>query len=822
MPARLNKTFGTNYNDTMYQHYLTPLIGRDQEMIEVQRLLRANRLVTITGPGGSGKSRLATEIASALTKEFAHGAYFISLAAINDPTLVIPTIAQAIGSPESLDHLPFDSLKKFLSDQQILLLLDNFEQLISAAPLLTELLQHTAQLKLLITSREALRLQSEQEFPLNPLPLFDQQTLVGSSVENKNLSEFASIQLFVERAQKIQPDFQLTSANGHTIANICACVDGLPLAIELAAARIKLLTPQAMLTLLQESPLNLLTNGPRDLPERHQTLRDTIQWSYDLLTVDEQRTFRWLAVFIGGCTLEAAIKVLEYPSPIVTLDHIDSLLNKSLIRQITYGSEPHLVLLETIREFGLEQLEQTAEYEDAQLAHANYYLSLVEKTERHLTGAEQNVYLNRLERDQDNIRAALRWGVKHQDTSFIVRLVGAFWQFWFLTGRWSEGRRWLDEAISMGQEGSNPPQRAKALHAAAMLIHYQGDLARARNLCKQSIKLYKTLNDTEGLLTALLHLCRILDYQADNEPLQTHVEEALAITEMLPDVLVKAQAYVELAPLIIEKESLETAIHKLEISERIYRALDNPAGLANSIFVRGAMLFAAGNQEEGQRLIEDAENLSKGINDHRLRMMIYSRRLKINWQQGNYPLARQAFKQLVTHHQPTLRIATTLEIFADILYNQGLYIWAARVLGFADRASHNVINRPRRRLSKNLKQVLLDTRIAVRNQLGEEAFTQALQEGQALTADDLFAIPHPSPTDTLAQTSPTTYIEPLTPRETEVLQLLTQALSSAEIAEQLVISRRTVDAHLRAIYNKLGVNSRFTAVHIARKHRLIT
>src|SRR5512134_209839 len=299
----------------------TSLIGREQEIETLCQLLHRPdvRLVTITGPGGVGKTSLALQVAYDLQDAFTDGVFFVSLAAISDSTLIIPTIAHTLGAVESPNRLLLDSLKEFLHDRQALLLLDNFEQIMSAAPLLSELLSACAGLRMLATSREALRLRGEQEFPLLPLALPDQPSL-------EILMQSPSVALFVQRAQASQPDFKLTPENASAVTEICARIDGLPLAIELAAARIKLLPPQTMVARLQESPLQLLTGGARDLPARQQTLRGTIQWSYDFLNVEEQRLFRWLSIFVGGCTLEAAAKVMGQQA---TLDNLDSLVNKS-------------------------------------------------------------------------------------------------------------------------------------------------------------------------------------------------------------------------------------------------------------------------------------------------------------------------------------------------------------------------------------------------------------------------------------------------------------------------------------------------------------
>src|SRR5262245_27743164 len=402
---------------------LTSFIARQHELAELQRLLSTTRLLTITGAGGCGKTRLALEAARTVSATFGDGARFVSLSAISDATLLIPTIAQALALAESPDQLLFEILKSYLRERRLLLVLDNFEQVIGAAPLLAEILSASDTVTMLVTSREALHVRGEQEFPLAPLALFD-SSLPHDQVDVDAIAQCPSIALFVERAQATQPDFRLTADNATVVAEVCARLDGLPLALELAASRIKLLPPTAMLVRLQASSLALLTSGARDLPARQQTLRATVQWSYDLLTPQEQRTFRILSAFVGGCTLAAVSHVSDEPAAQAIVERLASLLNKSLAVQTEHDGEPRLEMLETIRAFGLELLTLQQEREVIQRAHAAFYTSLAEAAEPHLAGREQRVWLNRLACEQENLRAALRWGCDRKDGNVILRLTG--------------------------------------------------------------------------------------------------------------------------------------------------------------------------------------------------------------------------------------------------------------------------------------------------------------------------------------------------------------------------------------------------------------
>src|SRR6266702_1453535 len=478
----------------------TSFIGREQDVAAIQTmLLRPDvRLLTLAGIGGIGKTRLALQIATQMRSSFADGVCFAGLASTSDPVLIPSIIAETLSIQQVGNLSIFEQVELFLHDKQLLLILDNFDQLVTAATLIEDLLAACPALKIIVTSRTVLRLRAEFEYPVDSLTLPD----LERSPNDTGIGRSTAVALFVQRARMVNPNFQLTQTNARIIAEICVQLDGLPLAIELAAARIRLLPPQALLSRLSRR-FEVLTGGAVTLPVHQQTLRNTLKWSYDLLDANEQQLFRRLAVFERGWALEAAEALgntnREVQDDLPILDGIASLIDKSLMRQIEReGTEPRFLMLMTVREYGLECLRESGEEDLIRLAHADCYLALVEEAEPHLKDAQQLLWLRRLDRAQENLRAALSWLIAHEKAEIALRFCGALWWFWQMRGYWSEGRRWLKTVLALPEAGERTVVLAKVLSAAGELAADQGDLQEAHLLLTESVTLCQELDDDHG------------------------------------------------------------------------------------------------------------------------------------------------------------------------------------------------------------------------------------------------------------------------------------------------------------------------------------
>lgn len=583
---------------------LTRLIGREQEVIRArQHVQQADiRLLTFVGPGGAGKTRLAVEVAAGLIEHFADGVIFVNLVPIHDPDLVIPTIADTLGIGEEGRRSRLERLKEGLRTRQLLLVIDNFEQVMPAAPLIADLLAACPGVKALLTSRELLRVRGEHVLPVCPLSVPDSKHITAG-----DLSQSAAVQLFAERAAAVRPGFVITDANAFAVAELCRRLDGLPLAIELAAARSTLFPPEALLALLG-SRLKLLTGGPRDLPARQQTMRNTIAWSYDLLTDSEQKLFRRLSIFNGGSSLDAIVAVAGAAGEleIGIVDGFASLVDKSLFwQQGEVGGEPRFIMLETIREYGLEQLEQSGEAEATRRAHAYYYSELIEQAEPQLWGGDQEQCLARLEREHDNLRAALAWySATDEGAEPALRMAGRLWRFWHVRGHWSEGRQWLEQALSRRAK-ADPAHTWLALHGAGNLALNLGEYEQARAYYEESLAVTRSLAIQRGVANSLLNLSLVTLYQGDLQSAIALQEQALAIHQEQSNTIGVALALHNLASMHEQQGDYDRATVFAEESLACYRELRDSRGIAWAVHDMALLARRRGAHEHARRLLEE-------------------------------------------------------------------------------------------------------------------------------------------------------------------------------------------------------------------------
>jgi predicted ATPase/class 3 adenylate cyclase len=573
----------------------TTFVGRKLEVESVRDLMRNPdvRLVTLTGPGGCGKTRIALEVAAALSDDFEQGVLFVPLAGLADSSLVAPTLAMALDAQDA--DLPREQgVVSALGDQHKLLILDNFEHVTEASPLVARILSACPCVKILATSRAVLRLSGEQEFLVPPMALPDPDRLP----EMRLLGRYEAVELFVLRAQAVKPGFTLTAANAESVVRICLHLDGLPLAIELAAARTRLFSPDALLPRLA-SRLKLLTGGARDVPVRQQTLRGTIDWSYGLLETREKELFGSLAVFVGGCTLEAAEAVCADPDDGDILDALSSLVEKSLVRQeesSATGREPRFLMLETIREYALERLTESPRDVEIRRLHATFHRELAVEAEGELSGSNQAYWLQCLEVEHDNLRAALQWYLNREEFEDGLRLGTALFQFWYVHGHFREGQEWLD-ALLASAAGMTSPLRVSALRCAGVLTELLGNYAAAESRYRESLRLAIEAEDVRGRALALNDLGVLAREQRHGAEARVLLEEALSLRRELDDPAMFSRTLSNLGIVTLDAEEFDRAAALLQESLELARGLNDASGIAIGILNLGGLALRRGDHD---------------------------------------------------------------------------------------------------------------------------------------------------------------------------------------------------------------------------------
>jgi predicted ATPase/DNA-binding CsgD family transcriptional regulator len=764
---------------------LTSFIGRQREIAELRRLLPTTRLLTLTGPGGSGKTRLAYEVGAGSLPEYQDGVWAVEFAALSDPDLVPQVTAAALGVAEQPGRGLTDALVHHLHGRSALLLFDNCEHLIPAcAALAHALLAGCPALRILATSRETLGIAGELRFPVPSLSLPDPARL--PPVEG--LMDYEAVRLFVERAAFQQPAFTLTGGNAGTVVDVCRRLDGMPLAIELAAARVRVLSVEQIDDRLA-SRFRLLTGGSNTALRRQQSLRAAMDWSHDLLSAEERALLRRLSVFAGGWTLEAAEAVCagEGIGGADVLDLLTSLFDKSLVLVDRRKGETRYRLLETIREYAREKARESAESVTVERRHLEWYLHVAEQGQSELRGPGQEAWLERLEAENDNLRAALEWSAGQTDgLDAEMRLAGALRWFWFIRGYWSEGRRWL-EAVLVRSRGVPSVALTRVLQGAARLARFQGDYDRARALSEQGLAVSRRVADEESRVWFLISLGAVELHQGDRTRAAAFFEEGLARARTLGDKGLASSALLDLGVVARLEGDLERSEGLLTEGLALSRDVSDKWRMALSLHSLGLVAFRR--------------------DDHRRAAALYAESLALASQLRDRWIADDCLNGL-----------------ASVACARGHYTEAARMLGAADGLRETLGYRPLADVQSDHDRCIATARVG----LGTAGFDAAWNEGRTMALEQVIADALATGDRVAARAPSAVKVTAgeraglLTPREREVAALIAQGKTNREIGVILVIAERTADTHVQHILNKLGLESRAQIAGWAVAHGIHT
>ncbi len=757
---------------------VSSFVGREREIARVGELLADHRLLTLTGPGGSGKTRLALAVASEVLGGFEDGVWLVELASLSDPDLVPQAVASVLGVREVPGSPLADSLCLHLGSRGVLLVLDNCEHLVGACATLAEALLHSCpNLRILATSREALGVAGESLFAVPPLSLPDPRRLPAL----ESLPRYEATRLFVERAAALKHDFSLTTGNAMAVAQVCYRLDGIPLAIELAAARVRVLSVEQISSRLDDS-FRLLTGGSRSALAHQRTLRTAMDWSHDLLSEEERAMLRRLSVFAGGFKLEAAETVGEGEGIEggEVLDLLSTLVDKSLVLFEEQDEEARYRLLETVRQYGQEKLEESGEAGKARSRHAAWNLALAEEAEPELKGARQLMWLERLEGEHDNLRAAMRWLLGEGESERVARLGWALWLFWWIRGFFSEGRGWMEEALAKG--GAMPASaRAKTLFVAGTMATGQADFRSAEPLLEESLGSFRGLGDKRGAAYALGSIgIAAIGQGQQGRAIALHEESADLFLEV-GDNWAAATEFCFSAAGYFKRGDHVRAQQLAERGLALARETGDRAGTSAALYILATVAHASEDHERASGLFEEGLELTAEVGD-----------------QAN--------------------VAYCLEGLATVAASEGGVERAARLWGAAEALLEEI---EATAYPHAPDPSVHEARVsAARSQLDDAAWEAAWAEGRAMTPEEAIEYALEPPAMPEEETTPTDYPAGLSAREVEVLRLVAQGMTNPRIAEALFISPRTVDAHMRSVYHKTGSSTRVEASHFASEHNL--
>lgn len=817
-------------NQNSLPQTLTSFVGREQEIQAITGLIGDNHLVTLVGPGGAGKTRLAIQVARCLPGDAYEAVWFVRLDTISDPQLVAEAVISAVGARDGVapKESPEATLVEYLGDKRALVILDNCEHLLEpCAQLANTIAASCANLRILATSRQALRVEGEQTWQLSTLSAPE-----TGRVPLEALESYDAVRLFVDRARQSRPGFELDSDNSAAVAQLSARLDGLPLALELAAARVKVLSVQEIVDRLDERFRLFSTDNQLAMP-RMKSLTALMDWSYELLSPAEQALLRSLSVFAGGFRLDAAVAISggeidEYE----VIDLLANLVDKSLVIMEVRGGLAYYRMLETIREYAYNRLREAGEVEATRALHRDWYLSLLEAAQPHLVSSDQAEWFDRMELGHNNLRAALDWSIRvEKNPEKALRLSSCIWRFWDTRGYLTEGRRWLDEALAI--PGDVPLLlRARALTAAANLAVGQGDFARAEALHSEALRLRREVGDTKLIAASLSNLGVVARSLGDLDRALALYHEAFVLLSESGNTAMAGSLLGNMGFLAQQQQNYERAEELYMQALELSRSSGDAQGEAIALNNLGETAQARGEYERAREFYMQGLETSEKLGDRLGRAGIINNLANLAYHEGKHEEAIRLYLDSLIESQALGHIPGIIECLEGLAIEEiGVNDErAARLMGAATTLREN-IGAP---ISPN-ERAEYDAHLATLKAALGKRFEPVLAAGKSLPMDraialamEVQAVPRPGlPPGGTAGRKRANKVDRdknpwgLTAKQIEVLRLAARSLSNAQIAEELVLSPRTIDAHLYEIYQAMGVSTRLAAVQLAKDHGLI-